>query len=104
MAERFNAAVLKTAEPETVPWVRIPLSPNEKSRVYGLFSYSEARRLPLGCHPAYSPPRASRSSNDRREQPGGLSAFDFVRVRVQRRRRRGVTEDGLHGPDIRTLP
>jgi hypothetical protein len=27
MAERFNAAVLKTAEPETVPWVRIPLSP-----------------------------------------------------------------------------
>jgi hypothetical protein len=30
MAERFNAAVLKTAEPETVPWVRIPLSPRRK--------------------------------------------------------------------------
>ena len=33
MAERFNAAVLKTAEPETVPWVRIPLSPESTSRV-----------------------------------------------------------------------
>ncbi len=27
MAERLNAAVLKTAEPSRVPWVRIPLSP-----------------------------------------------------------------------------
>ena|GEM_PF-3083960 len=27
MAERSNAAVLKTAEPETVPGVRIPLLP-----------------------------------------------------------------------------
>ena len=28
MAERLNAAVLKTAEPSRVPWVRIPLSPD----------------------------------------------------------------------------
>jgi hypothetical protein len=27
VAERFNAAVLKTAEPSRVPWVRIPPSP-----------------------------------------------------------------------------
>jgi hypothetical protein len=30
MAERFKAAVLKTAVVVTLPWVRIPLSPPEK--------------------------------------------------------------------------
>lgn len=27
MAERFNAAVLKTVDPARGPWVQIPLSP-----------------------------------------------------------------------------
>lgn len=37
MAERFNAAVLKTAVPETVPWVRIPLSPDVFTFYEGFF-------------------------------------------------------------------
>ena len=51
MAERLNAAVLKTAEPSRVPWVRIPLSPpgiagivpESGARVKA--SLGEARRL-----------------------------------------------------------
>ena len=31
MAERFKAAVLKTAAGESLPWVRIPLSPPVKN-------------------------------------------------------------------------
>ncbi len=30
MSERFKEMVLKTIVPETVPWVRIPLSPPNK--------------------------------------------------------------------------
>lgn len=32
MAERFKAAVLKTAVVATLPWVRIPLSPPEQTK------------------------------------------------------------------------
>ena len=35
MAERFMAAVLKTADVLKRPWVRIPLSPYRKVMIYG---------------------------------------------------------------------
>ena len=50
MAERFMAAVLKTADVLKRPWVRIPLSPREKPSVYRNFLMSDpitvAIRLP----------------------------------------------------------
>ena len=43
MSERFKEMVLKTIVPETVPWVRIPLSPpgREVSHFVALFFLSE---------------------------------------------------------------
>ena len=45
MAERFKAAVLKTAVRESVPWVRIPLSPLRRA----LQIWEGARVVDWGC-------------------------------------------------------
>ena len=46
MAERLNAAVLKTVDPLRGPWVRIPLSPQatrNRPATAGLFLWRDAR-------------------------------------------------------------
>ena len=44
MAERLNAAVLKTAEPSRVPWVRIPLSPPASTPESTAFTQAQVER------------------------------------------------------------